>query len=406
MSTPAAPTSSPRFAGRLWPVGPVAGLARLWATLLVLLVAVAVSIAPARAAANLPSQPALFARAAKGLAAAPQAPESPHASSPASSAASARAPVPVQAALPAPQLPQDMRTRLVGQGTMRIHYPERFTPVIATLEREAPLALERLKAHLAIDHMPVVDVWVLGELDAWFRWHGLPSGAPPWAVGLSLSQRATVLLLHGTGPGGKAVDLVKTLVHELAHVAMDVAAGQRRAPRWLHEGFAIRHAEEWDPERSELLSRAAAIGTLAPLEQLERHFPDHHQSASVAYAQSFHFVRHLETRFGTDILARTLALVRQGHSYEAALEQVTQEPWHTIQGQWREELEGGNHYLAILRDESLVLFASSLFFLVAFVGKLIRRRRQLQQLVDEEPPGTWDYDPSRYPLPGEGLPRR
>jgi hypothetical protein len=299
------------------------------------------------------------------------------------------------------EYPPGITGHLSEDGSLRFHYPPRFRPMIEQIDRDGTVLFHDLERILGIEDFPTVDVWVLPNLDLFFEYHGLEHRPPRWAVGLSLSKQRTVLVQHGTSAGGEVVDVPRTFAHELAHVAMDEAAGAYRVPRWLNEGFAVMHADEWSPERSDMLSRAAASGTLIAFDRLDRNFPPHHQSASLAYAQSFHFVRHLDRTFGEGFFASLLAGVRQGMPFEVAFEAAAGQPLSEVEADWRADLTTGSSLWVIFYDETVILFGASILFLVAYITRRIRKRRREASMRDEDDLQGWDYDPSRYPLPGQ-----
>ncbi|TXD37615.1 hypothetical protein FRC98_07965 [Lujinxingia vulgaris] len=281
------------------------------------------------------------------------------------------------------------------------YYPERFEPAIAQLDAEATEVVEALERRLGVDALDGVDVYLLHDMNTYFEWKGADYRPSSWAVGLSLSDRSTVLVKHGVGSAAEPVDIRKTFIHELAHVAVDRARGGHHVPRWFNEGFAVLHAEEWTPERSDTLTRAASTGSVMAFSALDRYFPPHHQSVSLAYAQSFHFVRHLEQRFGEDFFAEVMAQVRAGTPFEEAVHKSSGSTLSALETQWRNDLEEGASFWAILGDANGLFFGASFLFLVAFVVRVMRKRRQAQAMVDDDDPGPWDYDPELYPLPGQ-----
>ncbi|TXD31889.1 hypothetical protein FRC96_19870 [Lujinxingia vulgaris] len=281
------------------------------------------------------------------------------------------------------------------------HYPEPFEPAINQLDAEATEVVEALERRLGLDALEGVDVYLLRDMNTYFEWQEADYRPSSWAVGLSLSDRSTVLVKHGVGSAAEPVDIRKTFIHELAHVAVDRARAGHHVPRWFNEGFAVLHAEEWTPERSDTLTRAASTGSVMAFSALDRYFPPHHQSVSLAYAQSFHFVRHLEQRFGEDFFAEVMAQVRQGTPFAEAVHVSSGSTLSALETQWRQELEEGASFWAILSDVNALFFGASFLFLVAFVVRVMRKRRQAQAMVDDDDPGPWDYDPSLYPLPGQ-----
>lgn len=284
--------------------------------------------------------------------------------------------------------------------SLTYHYPERYKPAIALLEKEGGPAIERLSEALALDAFPDVDVWLLPEVDDYFEVNDKPNRAPKWAVGLSLGDRKTVVVARDSKmPNGEAVDLEKTFVHELTHVAIDVAKGKGEVPRWFHEGYAIMLADEWTAERSDKLARAASTGSLIPMADLGRSFPAHHNVASLAYAQSFHFVRYLEQNYGREAIAETMRDVREGRDFGDALGEATGQNLAAIQSSWRESITENTSWLAILREDTAIFFGAILIFVIGYMVQRRRKRRRMDEMDDE--PEDWSYDKSRYPLPGE-----
>ena len=304
----------------------------------------------------------------------------------------------------APALAQGMPGLISRPGAevaLTYHYPERFEPAITQLDGQATSVVQALERRLGLETLDSIDVYLLRDMNTYFEWRGAEYRPSSWAVGLSLSDQSTVLVKHGVGSAGNPVDIGKTFIHELAHVAVDRARAGYHVPRWFNEGFAVLHAEEWTPERSDTLTRAASTGSVMELSSLDRYFPPHHQSVSLAYAQSFHFVRHLEQRYGDEFFAEVMGLVRQGTPFDEALHEVSGSTLGALETQWRNDLEEGASFWAILSDVNALFFGASLLFLVAFVVRVMRKRRQAQAMVDEDDPGEWDYDPELYPLPGQ-----
>jgi hypothetical protein len=118
-------------------------------------------------------------------------------------------------------------------------------------------------------------------------------GAPRYAIGVAYPDLGIVSV--ALRRDATRLDAAQTLRHELAHIALGVALGDR-APRWLHEGFAYQHSAEWSPERVETLAGMAWLGGVIPIEQLEAVFPDQESPANRAYAESYDFVGFLSRR--------------------------------------------------------------------------------------------------------------
>ncbi|HEY0252690.1 MAG TPA: hypothetical protein VGC41_14240, partial [Kofleriaceae bacterium] len=118
-------------------------------------------------------------------------------------------------------------------------------------------------------------------------------GAPPYAIGVTYPDLGVVTV--ALRRGAQVTDPMATLDHELGHVALGAALGDR-APHWLHEGFAYQHSAEWSWDRAETLAGMVWLGGTIPLELLDRSFPQEEAPANRAYAESYDFLNFLSRR--------------------------------------------------------------------------------------------------------------
>ena len=118
-------------------------------------------------------------------------------------------------------------------------------------------------------------------------------GAPPWAIGVAYPDQGIVVAAFRRGP--LPADLDSVVTHELAHLALGAALGDR-APRWLHEGFAYLHSSDFSLDRTRTLTGMAWSGDVIPLAQLDRSFPAEENAAARAYAQSYDLISFLARR--------------------------------------------------------------------------------------------------------------
>lgn len=292
---------------------------------------------------------------------------------------------------------EQIESRPSADNGLVFHYPEAASKAAEDLMETAPADLAKLKESLGVHEMKPIQVWVLKRVGDYFRLHQIPNNAPEWAAGLSFSNRATVIVANKPGAQGMA-EVDATFRHELAHVAVDIAARGKKVPRWFHEGFAVLHADEWTADRSELLSRAAAASGLIAFGDLEFSFPEHHNTASLAYAQSFHFVRDLRDRHGDDVFSRLFQNMENGDNFHQSFRKVTGESVPVAEGRWRQDLKNASSLWSLFMDGIVIFFGASLLFLVAW---RLRKKRTAQKLASMKDNPAWDYDESQYPLPGE-----
>lgn len=296
--------------------------------------------------------------------------------------------------------PAQMTQRASEATPLTYHFPKRYAPAIDNLEPKSGPAVERLKASLGFEEFPAIDVWVLPKAADYFELNDQKNRAPEWAIGLSLGDQKTVVVARDTQmPGGASTDIGKTFVHELTHVAVDVAREGADVPRWFHEGLALMIAEEWTAERQDKLARAASTDSLMSLADIDRNFPAHHNLASLAYAESFHFVRYIEEHHGRDAFAQIMEELRAGEPFPDAVEAATGRSLAALESNWRTMLTENTSWLSVLRDDFTIFFGAVLIFILAYVVQ--RRRRRGRYDDEEDESGEWSYDRSKYPLPGD-----
>ena len=169
-------------------------------------------------------------------------------------------------------------------------------------------------------------------------------GAPPWAIGVAYPDLGVISV--ATRRGSTIADPTSTLRHELAHIALGAAIGDR-APHWLHEGFAYQHSAEWSWDRTETLSGMAWFGGIIQLDELDRSFPAEEAPANRAYAESYDFVGYLSRRgrFGEAAdrgdrypFRRFLSEVGHGRTLDAAAVRAFGRPIHALFDEWRDDL--------------------------------------------------------------------
>lgn len=234
-------------------------------------------------------------------------------------------------------------------------------------------------------------------------------GAPEWASGVAYPDVGVVVV--ATRRGSQPIDVHDVVAHELAHLALGAALGDR-APRWLHEGFAYIHTSDWSLERASTLAGMVWFGNVMPLYQLERSFPAREMAAHRAYAQSYDFVAFLVRRGRyPDVhddgnrwpFRRFLAEIAGGKSTGEAARTAYGVGLGTLFEEWREDLR--QRYLLIpVGMVSTGVWALAALLLVA--GYLRRRRLARATLArwEEEEEATaarTDTSPSSSGEPGE-----
>lgn len=211
--------------------------------------------------------------------------------------------------------------------------------------------------------------------DDWFIRNNVPSMPPEWAAGLALPWADTILLFPGNP------EWESTLVHELAHIAVDFAAGEHRVPRWFNEGTALHTAGQATFERAQTFARSAAADGLFDFQDISGGFPASGAQAEVAYAQSFQMVADLKRDFGPDIMARLLAAMSDGTDFSTAFQRTTGGAFEDYVRAWRERLVSDTNWAPIAIAAGV---AWCLVMVAVFAAYRARRRRTRARLAELE----------------------
>lgn len=266
-----------------------------------------------------------------------------------------------------------------SRGRITVYAEPGLEDAASQLAGGAEAALERISADLvdlpaprAIEVRLVRDSRDLAEVAPGGR------GAPEWAVGVAYPDLGIISVAMRRG--ATAVDPMSTLKHELGHIALGVAIGDR-APHWLHEGFAYQHSGEWSWERTETLAGMAWFGGIVSLSELDRTFPAAENPAHRAYAQSYDFVGFLSRRGRWEDkqddgdrwpFRNFLTAVGQTGDLDRAAKSAFGKPLHELFEEWRSDLT--TRYMLM----PIGLLGLAVWILCAVLLALAFRRRRRQ----------------------------
>ena len=211
---------------------------------------------------------------------------------------------------------------------------EQVEPLIAAAD-QAKADLEDWLGQPVLGKVRVDIARTPGEMETF-----APEGAPypRYASGVAYSSIGLVLLTLAPRYPNEELNLTQIFRHELAHVALHDAVGDRPIPRWFNEGFAVMASGETSFDRVSTLWTATIADRLIPLAELDRNFPSDENKASVAYAEAADVVRFLVRR---EERHRFRALVRQlkdGHNLDASARQAYGVDLSTLEFEWREDV--------------------------------------------------------------------
>jgi hypothetical protein len=215
-------------------------------------------------------------------------------------------------------------------------------------------------------------------------------GAPSWAIGVAYPDLAVISI--ALRRGGAVADARQTLRHELAHVALAAALGDR-APHWLHEGFAYQHSAEASWDRMETLAGMAWFGGIFPIEELDQHFPAEEAPANRAYAESYDFVGYLARRGrwedNADLGDRWpfrafLRAIGQGKDLDHAAISSFGKPLHALFDEWKDSLSKRYLFAPIGLLGLALWILCAMLLAIAFWRRRRANRRRMAQWDREE----------------------
>jgi peptidase MA superfamily protein len=204
--------------------------------------------------------------------------------------------------------------------------------------------------------------------------------APPWGAAIAVPGARTILLRADEG------DLVRTLRHELAHLALHEAVTVR-VPLWFDEGYAAWAAGEWDRLGTLELNLAVVRGAVPTLTGLDGALRGSASSADAAYALAVSAVAELARRNPTGTLTPLLRRLESGEDFDAAVLATTGLAIGRFEQEWQH---------AIRRRYTLGnwLLAGGGWLVVALlVAWQVRRRRRTDRVRRAALDDGWVVEP-------------
>lgn len=206
--------------------------------------------------------------------------------------------------------------------------------------------------------------------------------APAWVAGYAYGALSRIVLFPERVPRYPHSTLDELLLHEVAHVLLDRAAGHRPLPRWFHEGIASVAGGPWDLRDGGRLTLTMLSSRELSPDQIDRLFQDP-GTVSRAYAVAGALARDLLRRHGDRLVPELLARVRRGEDFETAFRRSAGlTPREAARAFWRRQVVW-YRWLPVATSSATLWIAVTLLALVA-----IRRRRRR----DAEIAARWEAE--------------
>jgi hypothetical protein len=263
-----------------------------------------------------------------------------------------------------------------------VHTASADRPTALRLSRHIATSLPQLAARLDIAVGNRIHV-VLATSQAEF--HDLqPGRAPDWADGTAWPHRGLIFLRAPRLRGNTPEPLETVLDHELVHVLLGRAFGERRVPRWLQEGTAQLMAGEYSAETTATLAGGVFGDSLINLTTLSRGFPKGALRANLAYAQSADLMAYIQNTYGDKALKVLVRELAGGADFSAAIRVATGSSVDELDKAWRSRLEDTPFGLAPLMSEGIWWGLGALLVPIAWFSVRRRNRVKLDRWKREE----------------------
>lgn len=204
--------------------------------------------------------------------------------------------------------------------------------------------------------------------------------APSWGAAVSLPGARTILVRADQG------DLVRTLRHELAHLALHEAV-HVRVPLWFDEGYAAWAAGEWERFGGLELNLTVVRGAIPTLTALDGDLRGSASSADAAYALAASAVTELARRNPTGTLTPLMRRLQAGEDFEAAVLATT----GLTLGRFEQEWQGRVRRRYTLG--SWLIAGGGWLVMAILVLVLVRRRRRVDRVRRAALDDGWNVEP-------------
>jgi hypothetical protein len=253
--------------------------------------------------------------------------------------------------------------------------------------RDARLARAVLRAAVANDAFPGlpppharVRIRIAPDAERFRDWIG--PGVPEWGAAVAFPGEQLVVMQGGRAGSGAGDPLV-VLRHELAHLALHEALGDR-VPRWFDEGYASVAAGEWGREQAFETSLALVWRGLPGVDSLDAGFLGGGTQATWHYALAHRAVAELLAIDGERGLGNLVRYWASGASFEQALRRAYGMTAQAFDDHWHRRTRQRYGALALVTNVSLAVGGFSLLLGPLVVARRRRDRARLEAMRAHE----------------------
>lgn len=257
-------------------------------------------------------------------------------------------------------------------GLSFVYHPSAHERVRAAI----PIVMQaraRLRTQLGHDVLETLEIRI-GAVPEEMRTLGPTEDISHYAPAIAFSKQRLIITSLGSPRSLEQTDLGATLVHALAHVALDEALEDRPVPLWLHEGYAAHVAGDGRSARAQVLVVAALQQRIWTISDINARFPMDAPESSLAYAHAADLARFLTDKPNQNKFITMLEKRRSGEQFDVAFEAAYGSRLSTIEDDWHRSMARRYGFLPVfLAAIAVWAFCATIFFLR---GTLRRRKSQ------------------------------
>ena len=201
------------------------------------------------------------------------------------------------------------------------------------------------------------------------------AGAPEWGAAVAIPSQSRIVM-QGRAADSRAGDPIVVLRHELAHLALHEALGDK-PPRWFDEGYASVCANEWGRDEMLAANLALAMRRGRTLASVDSGFDGGTVGAEASYALAHRAVAELAALDRDRGLALLFEYWKESPRLDPAMRRAFGISLDGFERRWQERTRMRYGALAVFADltvASLVLLA---VIVPLYVLRLRRDRRRL-----------------------------
>lgn len=206
---------------------------------------------------------------------------------------------------------------------------------------------------------------------------------PDWGVAAADPSRGTVFL-KSPRFSGNGLDLAGTIAHEISHVILYKAAGNRALPRWFDEGFAQMESHESSFHGSVLLARQVFAGRVFALKDIDDVLTFRKDKAALAYEMSLSAVVFLRKLCGPEGFIPVIRALNRGGTMEEAIREGTGLGFRDFEIEWSDYIKRKYRWYLFLDYPAMFSLTILILFVLALFVRHQKNEERLRSWKEEE----------------------